>query len=347
MLCVTRHYAFWVSLMPGLLAAASFLATPATLSAHFPRRVKRKCSVQSTRPVTPQARGLVDQETVEATPEEMKFAIEAIKLARNEADRDQMRFSYKVGYVREQLKKELAHGEHQPWEGEFLRGAYEVEFLHLSNGRYTRDGHRYAGDMGAYTVKDSVIALRSLSPSEGRELDTDLVVVPWGKRIYLVESHWMIHFCNQVNSGDEPRNGYRGLSFLKEGGWDLEVDGQPSIPLEFQGYLLTSPVTASIRSFGEERKAVPIVGRPRTFDGMMAILDCLRSKELKPGMELFSAKVEGITIAHVLNVSDDAVDVLLEKQFDNEQRSPAVGSEFSSRCWLYDRAKSNESDSQK
>jgi hypothetical protein len=78
-----------------------------------------------------------------------------------------------------------------------------------------------------------------------------LVPVKWGERVYLIDDSDLRDFSNAINLGLEPRpelrsEPYYGSFFLREGDLQKSVTGKPSLPAEWQTFLLSKPVTAKI-----------------------------------------------------------------------------------------------------
>jgi hypothetical protein len=78
-----------------------------------------------------------------------------------------------------------------------------------------------------------------------------LVLVKWGERVYLIDDSNLRDFSNAINLGLEPRpelrsEPYYGSFFLREGDLQKSVTGKPSLPAEWQTFLLGKPVTAKI-----------------------------------------------------------------------------------------------------
>lgn len=78
----------------------------------------------------------------------------------------------------------------------------------------------------------------------------ELIPVRWGERHYLVApGDGMITFCNAINAGDEPRDNihrFFGFFYLRQGDEMRLAEGVPSLPKEYQKYLLKSPIEAVI-----------------------------------------------------------------------------------------------------
>jgi hypothetical protein len=89
------------------------------------------------------------------------------------------------------------------------------------------------------------------------ELPEELIPIPWGKRVYLVESKEIPAFCNAVNLGLEPRARWNGRFFLrmeisKKAMNGIEeptleaAEGLPRLPAQWVRNLLKRPVRGEV-----------------------------------------------------------------------------------------------------
>ena len=84
-------------------------------------------------------------------------------------------------------------------------------------------------------------------------LKTEFTLLPvkWGERIYLIDEDDLKDFSNAINLGLEPRNElrsepYYGQFYLRESDLSKSASGKPSLPTEWQSFILSKPVTAKI-----------------------------------------------------------------------------------------------------
>ena len=78
-----------------------------------------------------------------------------------------------------------------------------------------------------------------------------LIPVKWDGRIYLIQDDDLQSFSNAINLGLEPRSTlhsepYYGAFYIRQGDEKKSVSGKPSLPAEWQSFLLSSPVTVEI-----------------------------------------------------------------------------------------------------
>ena len=114
---------------------------------------------------------------------------------------------------------------------------------------------------------------------EPLETEFSLVPIKWGERIYLIYESALKDFSNAVNLGVEPRaemrsEHYFGAFFLREGDEQKIVSGKPTLPAEWQPFLLSKPVNAKI------------VAAEKQGEDTLGIIDRGRSDGLKAGMIL-------------------------------------------------------------
>jgi hypothetical protein len=92
-------------------------------------------------------------------------------------------------------------------------------------------------------------------------LKTEFTLLPvkWGERIYLIDEGNLKDFANAINLGLEPRKEltsqpYYGQFYLRESDLPKSVSGKPSLPAEWQSFLLSKPVTAKIVAIAAQGK---------------------------------------------------------------------------------------------
>lgn len=133
------------------------------------------------------------------------------------------------------------------------------------------------GYIGKYVESDTLIILKYQTHDEN--IDTRTVVfrkIKWAHRIYLLQEQGIIWFCNEINSGHEPRSrivpdGYGGC-YMDIQGADTSPIGNPELSPAELGYILKSPVVG---------KFIYI------FDTYTAIIDLGTSDGLMPGISLY------------------------------------------------------------
>jgi hypothetical protein len=180
-----------------------------------------------------------------------------------------------------------------------------------ANGRFSfsweADDGGYHRDEGTAEIVGGLVSLHSEKSDTNRPgglPHPKLLPVRWGKRVYLVPDGQVLDFCNAVNLGLEPREGWHGRFYLRmvwtekvrAGLEEPRLDtaaGLPALPTRWGSYLLKRPLQGKvIRSFRDEE------GRRRLSDRLTpgfvfnlederALVDLGSDDGLKVGMELF------------------------------------------------------------
>lgn len=113
-----------------------------------------------------------------------------------------------------------------------------------------------------------------------------LIPVKWEERIYLISENGMREFIDAVNLGLEPRptlssETFYGLFHLREGDEKKAVAGKPSLPDEWQSFILSEPVTGEVIALEEhDQYQIATINRG-SRDGLKAGMK-LVSKEQEP-----------------------------------------------------------------
>jgi len=153
-----------------------------------------------------------------------------------------------------------------------------------------------------------------------------LLVVKWGERVYLIDESDLRDFSNAVNLGLEPRpelrsEPYYGSFFLREGDLQKSVSGKPSLPPEWQTFLLSKPVRAKIVSIQPQDKTQIATINRGSQDGLKVGMKLL-VKEQEPflwssGGEILSVEKRTAKV----QVEDLKVgDILMSKYVSSHSR---------------------------
>jgi hypothetical protein len=211
------------------------------------------------------------------------------------------------------IKEELAHLKGHEWPGEYYRGdglGVNVSLVIAPGAGFV---FRWSGCLGLYDLNYGGIAVTGgrikLSfehpnrPDGAMGIDPELIPVLWGERHYLVGSAEMKEFANAVNSGIEPRNGLHGLFLLRRGDEKKAATGDPLIPAEYRGLLLTVPITARISRIGESQLAKAEWCPSGQFRTTPVTLDAGTEKGVQEGMEFYVAHSRRyVSPLHVIKV---------------------------------------------
>lgn len=111
----------------------------------------------------------------------------------------------------------------------------------------------YDRNFGNVTVNQETLKLSFTYPNvrQGFQgIADEFLSISWGDRKYLIPKNGVIGFCNDVNSGDEPRQHAHGRFLLREGDESIAVTGFPKLPAKYYTYMLKHPIEAEIVEIG-------------------------------------------------------------------------------------------------
>jgi hypothetical protein len=192
---------------------------------------------------------------------------------------------------KEAIQVDLKAGRRELWEGSFLatvglRGS-ETGWIISGKAGYVSTSRLL--DMGTVEAKGDRITLISDLPIKPpkRKL-TEYVVVPWGKRVFLVQPRLLLSFCNDVNSGSMRRPGEtRGLYLLRVDDWETKASGLPKVPKKYQEYLLKNPISGTIVSVNGLKEDVSVLGERALRDGLAVTLSVGKRAGVRTGLTFF------------------------------------------------------------
>jgi hypothetical protein len=188
--------------------------------------------------------------------------------------------------------------------------------------------------MGTVKQEGRRIKLISESPlasSSKKKNELELLVIQWGKRVYLIEPAQMIAFCNWVNSGRPQRDGNpRGRWYYKASDNDINANGLPDIPKEFGEYLLRKPVLGKIKEIHKRKKDVFVPGLGDLADGVPVSLNIGYKHGLRVGMELFVNNKDVRISVYVLVVTKESSTGFIPEFGKLEKREVHQGTSVSS-----------------
>lgn len=131
------------------------------------------------------------------------------------------------------ITTELKTLQDHPWAGLYYEGDGRGENVSLMLAPTTGYLFEWHGCMGLYdrnfgrvAVKKGNLHLSFTFPNvrEGFQgIADEFVPVSWGKRMYLIPADDMVGFCNDVNSGAEPRTRVYGKYLLREDDDNLPI----------------------------------------------------------------------------------------------------------------------------
>jgi hypothetical protein len=134
--------------------------------------------------------------------------------------------------------------------------------------------------------------------------EIELFPVRWGERHYIIFANQMVDFCNAVNSGMEPDARFRSRFLLKKEDEEKQVEGKPSIPAQYQEYLLSEPVNASILVVRPSHVRIPYGDPELSFRVYPVTLNAGRAEGIKIGMELHTYQPRNLQSAKIIKVEE-------------------------------------------
>ena len=226
----------------------------------------------------------------------------------------------------QEIEAEIERLDDHPWAGKYYYGdglGVNVTFFVAPDAGYLFEWHGCMGlydrNYGAVQEDDGRIRL-SFTLENIRQgfqgIADEFVHVEWAGRSYLVPSDGFVGFCNEINSGDEPRDQARGEYLLRAGDEKKEVIGFPKIPKAYRPYLLSVPVEAKIVAVGD------FVLRPSicewNFKDTTLVLDAGKNDGLLPGMLLRVVEPDRIVeSATVVSIEDETCKVVMTQCEDD------------------------------
>lgn len=252
-------------------------------------------------------------------------------------ERDDPKFSSKAESkaknLKRQIQEEIGHRKNHEWAGEYYEGdglGENVTFTIAPKHGYVFEWRGCLGvydrNYGSVTITNSRILLSFAFTNKQEEfagVANEFMLIPWGDRKYVVPANDVVGFCNDVNSGREPRKQAYGRYLLRRGDEAKKVSGNPTVPSKFQTCLLKEPIEASIT------RILKTSTRPSRadfqFNDATVAINAGKKQGLRPGMELYVTDpdrlVETVT---VLSVVEDASEGIIT-QTDKDDPTPQVG----------------------
>ena len=182
-----------------------------------------------------------------------------------------------------------------PWAGEYYEGdglGVNVTLFIAPESGYVFHWRGCLGlydrNLGSVTVTNGQLRLSFTYPNkrEGFQgLAEEFIPIHWGDRVYLVPANDITGFCNDVNSGAEPRKEMHGRFLLRKRDEQKQVTGMPTVPPAYQPCLLQQPLTAEITKVGS---TVTNTSRYNIeFKKTPVTINAGRKNHLAVGMELY------------------------------------------------------------
>lgn len=237
---------------------------------------------------------------------------------------------------RDQIEMEIARLEKHTWAGEYYQGdglGMNIAMSIAPKNGFAFSWHGCLGlydqNYGAVVETNGFLKLTFALPNERggfRGLAREFIPVHWGPRTYLVASDEIADFCNDVNSGREPRNDMHGRHLLRDGDEKKRANGEPEIPAQFRQYLLKKPITANIVAVGKVSTRPSIV--EFKFKDIEVTLDAGKKDGLLPGMELRVISNNAFDSVKITRVEENQAFGRIT-QIGEDDPMPQVGWKFS------------------
>lgn len=232
--------------------------------------------------------------------------------------------------LRREINSEIQALGNHPWAGVYYQGDGLGENVTLMLAPSSGCLFEWHGCLGLYDrnygrVKwdgeQIHLSLKLLNEREGLGgIAQDLVPVNWDGRRYLIPSDDLVGFCNEVNDGSEPRRGPHGLHLLWDGDEEIEVQGLPEVPEEYQPYQLSQPIEAEIIGASSGKS-----------EEMSVTLNCGSRAGLLQGMRLHVVEPEdSFESFEVVEVDEDQARAVVMYPDEDDPR-PQVGWRVSTR----------------
>ena len=148
-------------------------------------------------------------------------------------------------------------------------------------------------------------------------------LVKWSGRTYLLPGNDVVKFANAINSGMEPRDSSRGSVFLRSGDEAKRIKGNPSIPPQYNVYLLKKPIAAEIVSVDGSELCPSRCGW--NLKKVLVSLNRGLDDGLLEGMELYTDSADPLEVTSAQAKTAQAV----LTQFDEKEPDPSPGLKLS------------------
>jgi hypothetical protein len=227
------------------------------------------------------------------------------------------------------IQNEIDELKSHPWAGRYLYGgtfsSFQLTIAPESGFAFSSSGclGTYGLNYGAVQSTDGMLKLVPQEKNRRGDpwgISTELLLIPWGERHYLIPSTQIPNFINAINAGFEPRKTVPGLFFLKWGDEYKPVVGKPKLPAEYADYLLENPIQARISSNQETRIEGYTVRST-------VVLDVGTAQGVKAGMQFYfqnSLRDYPPAVITVVNDSSSLAE-LVQSRGGMEQLSPKPG----------------------
>ena len=202
-------------------------------------------------------------------------------------------------------------GDH-PWAGSYYQGdgtGVNQRILLSPKAGFVFTWHGCLGlydrNFGEVRQEKDVLTLKFTYPNSRKGFQgiaSDLVLIRWGERRYLVPADEVAEFCNAVNSGGEPRSHAYGRFLLRDKDWEKKVEGTPKLAEQYLGFLLKEPLQAKIVAVGESKIRNGTAGIQ--FRTTTVTLNVGKKQGVVPGMRFYLMD-DSVNDAKVVRVAEE------------------------------------------
>ena len=238
-----------------------------------------------------------------------------------------------------QITSEIETLQNHDWAGSYYKGdglGENVSLMLSPTNGYLFEWHGCMGlydrNYGSIKQQNDRLQLTFTFPNTQRGFQgiaEQFVLVSWGTRIYLIPQDDLVGFCNDINSGAEPRKRVHGNYQLREGDESKVVAGHPEIPEKFKPYLLDQPIEAKIVEIRN------VTTRPSiadwNFKDTEVIIDSGTNAGILKGMELYVVVPNEIVESVVIRDVEDIKSIGVMTQIDDNARVIKTGWKLSTR----------------
>lgn len=241
--------------------------------------------------------------------------------------------------LRSQISTELEGLPKHAWAGSYYQGdglGENVSFILAPKNGYVFEWHGCMGlydrNYGNVTVNQESLKLSFTYPNvrQGFQgIADEFLSVSWGDRTYLIPKNDVIGFCNDVNSGDEPRQRAHGRFLLRDGDESIAVTGTPELPAKYNAYLLKHPIEAQIVEIGAKTTRPSVC--EWNFIDTEIVLNVGINGGILPGMELHVVDPDDVVQTIEIRTVAKSQCTGVMTQMDDEDEQIQVGWKLSTR----------------
>jgi hypothetical protein len=214
--------------------------------------------------------------------------------------------------LRSKITAELKTLGDHPWAGSYYQGdgrGVNQRIILSPKAGFVFTWHGCLGlydrNFGDVRQENDTLTLKLAYPNSRKGFQgiaSDLVLIRWGERRYLVAVDEVIEFCNAINSGGEPRIQAHGHFLMRDKDWEKKAEGVPKLPEKYLGFLLKEPIQGKIVAVGESKTREGSSGI--RFRTTTVTLNVGKKQGVLAGMRFFLSD-DSLNDAKVVRVLDD------------------------------------------